>query len=147
MVGMNLGSKALARGPWGGLAVVALVCASLGCAKKGDLPPADTPPSPTAADEPPPPADMSCGMRILSAPPTEILVDGKSVGVSPVTVERLKPGMHDVTFVDEDNGNVTLQVPLAEGEFREVVHNLPPKATDVANEKNPKAPDATKEKK
>ena len=76
-------------------------------------------------------ADLSCGMKVFSLPPTQILVDGKAVGTSPVTVDNLKPGVHDVTFVDEDNGNVTLQVTLAEGEFQEVHHNLPPKATDV----------------
>jgi hypothetical protein len=131
MVGMNLGSKALARCPWGGLAAIALLCAGLGCgAKKGDLPPIDTPTNPTGTEEPPPQADM-----ILSAPPTQILVDGKAVGTSPVTVGKLKPGTHDVTFVDEENGNVTLPVTLAEGEFRDVVLNLPPKATDVQSGK------------
>ena len=111
-----------------------------GCGKKGDLPPVDNPSSPTGTDEPPPKADLSCGMRIVSNPSTKILVDGKDVGASPVTVDHLKPGMHEVTFTDEDNGNVTLQVSLSEGEFQEVVHNLPPKATGVKGEplKEPK---------
>jgi hypothetical protein len=117
--------------------LVAVLCAGIGCGKKGDLPPVDNPSSPTGTEEPPPKADLSCGMRVVSNPPTKILVDGKDVGTSPVTVNHLKPGMHEVTFTDEDNGNVTLQVNLAEGEFKDVVNNLPPKATGVTGGKQP----------
>ena len=113
--------------------MAALLCCSLGCGgKKGDLPPVQDPStSGTGEEGPPPQADLSCGMQVASNPSTQILVDGKAVGASPVKVDKLKCGLHEVTFVDEDNGNVTLQVTLAEGEFRDVVHNLPPKATDV----------------
>jgi hypothetical protein len=82
-------------------------------------------------DEPPPTdADLTGGLRIVSEPPAKILVDGKDVGMSPVEVEGLAPGAHDVTFVDETHGNVTLQVELAEGEFQAVHHNFPPKAKE-----------------
>ncbi len=129
---MKVRTKAQARWSWGAIGLSALLCASLGCGKKGDLPPAENPSTSATTEEgPQPKADMSCGMKVFSSPPTQILVDGKAVGTSPVTVDHLKPGVHDVTFVDEDNGNVTLQVTRAEGQFQEVVHNLPPKATDI----------------
>lgn len=110
---------------------MALVFALAGCpSKTSDLPPADGPNPLTSGGEDHPKADLSCGLKVVSAPPTEILVDGKSVGTSPVTVEHLGCGSHDVTFVDEENGNVTLPVELQPGEFQEVHHNLPPKAVE-----------------
>lgn len=78
---------------------------------------------------------MSCGMKVIATPPTEILVDGKSVGQSPATVEHLKPGTHDVTFVDEENGNRTLQITLEPGQFQEVYQAMPPSATEHKKEK------------
>jgi hypothetical protein len=98
-----------------------------------NLPPAE---DPSVVDDPveepgePGNADLTGGLRIVSEPPAQILVDGKSVGTSPVEVEGLAPGTHDVTFVDDEHGNVTLQVQLAEGQFQVVHHNFPPKAKE-----------------
>lgn len=106
----------------------------LGCSGgPANLPPAEEPSSP---EEPivepgePANADLTGGLRIVSEPSAKILVDGKDVGMSPVEVEGLAPGSHDVTFVDEEHGNVTLQVQLAEGQFQVVHHNFPPKAKE-----------------
>ena len=98
--------------------------------------PAVPKPPPSSTADQPPEVDQEddqiykAGMEIVSTPPTRILVDGKDVGKSPVKVEGLMPGSHDVTFVDEVNGNVTMAVELAEGEFRKVHHALPPKASE-----------------
>jgi hypothetical protein len=74
---------------------------------------------------------MSCGLKVVATPPTEILLDGKSIGMSPATADKIPPGIHEVTFVDDENGNVTLEVTLQPGEFQVVSHNMPPKATDT----------------
>ena len=111
----------------------ALLWVAAGCgSKKTDVPPpGDALNPPMTGDEPQRKADMSAGMRIVADPPTEILVDGKSVGMSPVTVEHLRPGTHDVTYLDEEDGNRTLQVTLEPGQFQEVYQAMPPKATDT----------------
>ena len=130
---MCVRSKLVLRARLGGLGLGALVLALTGCpTKTTDLPPADGRSPLTSGGEEPKNADLTCGLKIISAPPTEILVDGKAVGTSPVTVEHIGCGAHDVTFVDEENGNVTLPVELQTGEFQEVHQNLPPKATEGA---------------
>jgi hypothetical protein len=122
------------RSRWGRWTVLLAAAAWLGCSGgPAALPPAD---DPSDAEEPiveqgePVDADLTGGLRVVSEPSAKILIDGKDVGMSPVEVEGLAPGSHDVTFVDEDHGNVTLQVQLAEGQFQVVHHNFPPKATE-----------------
>jgi hypothetical protein len=73
----------------------------------------------------------SCGLIIASNPSTEVLVDGKSAGKTPVTVEDLAAGSHEVTFVGPDGENVTMTVELAEGQYQRVQHNMVPKAREM----------------
>lgn len=115
-----------------------LATAWLGCSgSPAALPPAE---DPGAVEDPiveptePTDADLTGGLRIVSEPSAKILVDGKDVGMSPVEVEGLESGTHDVTFVDEEHGNVTLQVELAEGQFQVVHHNFPPRAKESTSE-------------
>ena len=60
------------------------------------------------------------------------LLDGKPVGKTPISVDRLKPGRYDVTIKDEANGDVTMNVQLGEGEYRTVKHNVVPRADSSA---------------
>lgn len=113
------------------IAPIFLLAAFLvGCPKPAEVPDPDAVPTATA---PPPPPDLdlsrSSGLVIQSQPPTKILVDGKEVGMSPITVENLATGEHEVTFVSED-GNMTMTVELAEGQYQTVQHNFTPKASD-----------------
>jgi hypothetical protein len=111
-----------------GLVLAAAI--AFGCSKGRDLP---APKGPRLDEEPPPPVkDMSrtSGLIIQSSPPTKILVNGKSVGSSPVTVDDLAAGSHEITFVDEAHGDVTMTVELAVGEYQRVHHNLVPRAKD-----------------
>lgn len=114
--------------------MVLLAVAWLGCSSSApSLPPADDPSGTDdpVMEQPPPEGDLTGGMRVVANPPAKILIDGKEVGMSPVEVEGLEAGTHDVTFVDETHGNVTLQVELAPGQFQVVHHNLPPKAKEA----------------
>jgi hypothetical protein len=58
----------------------------------------------------------------------EVLLDGKPAGKTPVTLENLKPGSHDITYKDEANGNATYTVDLGEGEYKVQKHNVVPRA-------------------
>jgi len=86
--------------------------------------------SPTLDEPPQEDLSHSSGVIVVSSPPTRIKVDGKDVGMSPVTVEDLSAGEHEVTFEDA-GGDVTMTVDLGEGEYQKVHHNVTPKATDA----------------
>jgi len=77
---------------------------------------------------------MSCGMKVIATPPPKSRWMASPLAV-PATVEHLKPGTHDVTFVDEENGNRTLQITLEPGQFQEVYQAMPPSATEHKKEK------------
>ncbi|HLM72325.1 MAG TPA: PEGA domain-containing protein, partial [Polyangiaceae bacterium] len=66
---------------------------------------------------------------------TEILLDGKKIGTTPISAHKVTPGTHDVTFVDERNGNRTMTVTIAAGEAKTVKSDLPPQIREQ------KAPD------
>ena len=48
-----------------------------------------------------------------------------------MTIDQLAAGSYEVTYVDPDNGNVTMLVDLAEGQYRVLRHNVVPKAVDA----------------
>ena len=73
---------------------------------------------------------QSAGLIIASTPSTDVLVDGKPAGKTPVTVEGLATGMHEVTFLGPDGDNVTMTVELGEGQYQRVHHNVVPKASE-----------------
>ena len=87
-------------------------------------------------DELPPPipeVDLanSCGLIIASTPSTEVLVNGKKVGKTPLEVDNLPAGTHEVTFLGPDGDNVTMTVELAEGQYQRVHHNVVPRAREM----------------
>ena len=92
--------------------------ALLACPSK-NVPP---PPEPNVALPPePPPAPMSCSIHVVANPPAKILVDGRpGCDLSPCTIDKLPPGAHAVTCVDEVAGNMTLDIELYPGVHMEV---------------------------
>jgi hypothetical protein len=86
----------------------------------------------------PPPSDTTEGeesneatedpalLDVLADQETEILLDGKKIGTTPISAHKVTPGTHDVTFVDERNGNRTMTVTIAAGEAKTVKSDLPP---------------------
>jgi hypothetical protein len=83
--------------------------------------------------EPPPDRnlDNQAGLIIESPSPVEVLVDGKKVGKTPITVENLTSGEHEVVFLDPDEGRVTMTVNLSSGEYKRVHHASSPDASDA----------------
>jgi hypothetical protein len=96
-------------------------------------------PKAAAADDPPEkPADDTATIDAYCNPPTQVLVDGKPAGTSPITGYKVKPGSHDVTFVDELTGNRTMTVVLEPGDGKVVTSDRPPSATQKKPEKGDK---------
>ena len=58
--------------------------------------------------------------------PTEIKLDGKSIGKTPISGYKVPPGTHDVTFVFGDRDTPTLSVTLGPGEAQTVKLDPPP---------------------
>jgi hypothetical protein len=112
-------------------AVVPLVIVLAATACGGSAPPrASAPPTPA---EPEPSLgsedDGSAVLEILAASPTEILLDGQSIGKTPISGYKVAPGSHDVTFVDGANGNRTMAVRLEPGESKVVQADPVPAAS------------------
>ena len=113
-------------------AFAALALGILGCGASEPPPPA----VPLAAATPEEPVDEYGQLEILCNPPSDVLLDGKKIGTTPIKGFRVAPGSHDVTFVDEVGGNRTMTVSLGPGEGRAVVSDRPPNAM-VAPEAKP----------
>ena len=116
--------------------VLALLFAStfaLGCSN-GKVPDPKEPESaePTLEAMPEPEGKpLTSGLIITASPNVEVLVDGNSVGTTPVTAEPLEPGAHDVTFMFEGDERVTQTVELAEGEYQKVHQSVSPDSSDA----------------
>lgn len=84
-------------------------------------------------DEPPTTSmENQAGMIIQSSPSgMEVRVDGKSVGSTPVTVDNLSEGEHEVIYVDPKDGNVTYTIDLVSTEYKKVHHAQSPDASDA----------------
>lgn len=93
--------------------------------------PAVTPLAPPPVEDPEPTADTSALLDILAGKPTEILLDGKSIGTTPIQGHKVSPGSHDVTFVDEANGNRTMGVDVGPGEAKTVQSDPAPSANET----------------
>jgi hypothetical protein len=66
-------------------------------------------------------------LDILSDPPTDVVFDGKPIGKTPIKNFKTTPGQHDVTFVDEDEGNRTMGVDVQPGDHETVKLDRIPK--------------------
>ncbi|UQA56400.1 PEGA domain-containing protein [Polyangium aurulentum] len=102
-----------------------LVCVGVGCGGGSQTEPAANtpPPIPTTESEGFGGAEVSDDsgtLDILSDRPTEVLLDGKPIGKTPITNYKAMPGPHDVTFVDEAGGNRTMSVTLNAGDHQTV---------------------------
>jgi hypothetical protein len=105
--------------------------------------PAVTPTSSPPVEDPEPTTDTSSFLDILAGQPTEILLDGKPIGTTPIQGYKVSPGSHDVTFIDEANGNRTMGVEVGPGDSKTVQSDpMPP-----ANETMKGDPKAEKDKK
>lgn len=103
----------------------------VGCAgKSSDLPPADDPAGLDVEGPQGHAEDPVGSIQVLTNQPTKIMIDGKPSGEAPVTVDNILEGTHDVTFIDEVHGNVTMQVEVIAGQTSAVSYNPPPKATE-----------------
>jgi hypothetical protein len=110
------------------LGVALVLCTGAACGSGGEAQPA--PKVAASADDPPEPkTDDTATIDAYCNPPSKILVDGKPAGMSPVTGFKVKPGSHDVTFVDEMTGNRTMTVVLEPGDGKVVTSDRPPSAT------------------
>ena len=113
------------------LSVAGLALLCVGCASKPEIPPVKEP-TPTIDVNPVPKAvEHLGGIEILGSSPTKVLVDGKPAGTTPVTVENLRVGTYEVTYIDEVGGNATHSVVVAEGMYPTVTHNRIPKAGEA----------------
>ena len=111
----------------------------------GKTPPPEPPKTsaPVADDEIPSDNDGEnvAFLEIASSVPTKILLDGKAVGETPIDMIKVKPGTHEVTFVDERGGNRTMVVTVGPGESQSV-HSNP--STTSADAILPPAPEGKK---
>ena len=110
-----------------------LIAAALliGCASRPPEPPAVAPaPAAPAASEPEPEVDTT--IEVLSGAPTEILLDGKPIGTTPIARHKVTPGTHEVTFVDPARGNRTMMVTVDEGDAKTVKSDPPPSIIESA---------------
>jgi hypothetical protein len=85
--------------------------------------------NPSGEDPPEHKLDDTATIDAMCAPACDVLVDGKPAGHSPVSGFKVKPGSHDVTFVDEVTGNRTMTVILEPGDGKVVTSDRPPSAT------------------
>jgi hypothetical protein len=97
-------------------------------------------PTGSAAWEPPPEGDLSSTIDVLSGKPTEILLDGKAIGTTPITGFKVTPGPHDVTFIDEGAGNRTMSIVVEAGDSQTVQTDPAPAANDEMRPEASKAP-------
>lgn len=83
------------------------------------------------ADLPPEPKSLKAGLIITSSPSVDIQIDGKSIGKTPIEVNDLDPGTHDVTFMFDGDEKMTQTVTLGEGETQKLNQNVSPDSSDA----------------
>ena len=111
--------------PWAcALGSAALALSALACGASNEPAPQAPAPTVTAPPEEPQAAEYAT-LDILCDPPTNILLDGKLIGKSPLTAHKVAPGKYDVTFADEETGNRTMTVEVGPGEGKTVQSDRP----------------------
>src|SRR5262245_18800185 len=109
-----------------GLIVLALGVLGLsGCG--GSSEPAQTPGNapPASPDDPDPGTDDAALLDILSANPTEIKLDGKVIGKTPINGYKVRPGHHEVVFMLSEEP-VTMPVDVGAGQLQTVKYDPAP---------------------
>jgi hypothetical protein len=90
----------------------------------GSAPKEPATPAPAEAEEPQ--GDTSATLDVFCTPSaSEVRVDGKPIGESPISKYKVPPGPHDVTCVDPKTGPSTMAVTLEPGEVRSVSLGTP----------------------
>ncbi len=114
----------------GGALLVGTVLFGAACTGTSDVPPPREPEPTLTAPHEAEKRKQHLGTIVIESSPAALvaLLNGKSVGNTPITVDDLPAGNYDVTFKDEANGDVTMTVELGEGEYRTVRHNVVPRA-------------------
>jgi len=108
----------------------------LGCGGGGEPPPNTPSTTAPAADiDERGSTDDTAILDILSGNPTEIRLDGKSIGKTPINGKKVTPGSHDVTFVFTEDDTPTLSVELGPGESRTVKLDPAPHIQEHEKEK------------
>ena len=127
----------------------ALIPLALLACGTSEPPPAAAPLVTAAPEEPAAPKEAEYAtLDILCEPPTQILLDGKPIGTTPLNAYKVTPGKHDVTFNDEENGPRTLTVEVNPGEGRSVVSDRPrTRMVEGVGEKKDDKKDKPKDKK
>ena len=95
-------AKAFSLGPLGALLAACLILVRRLADRAADREP--SPQSELAEEDPAQATDDSAMLYIIAANETEILLDGKPIGKTPLNGYKVAPGSHDVTFVDEKTG-------------------------------------------
>ncbi|WP_438021041.1 PEGA domain-containing protein [Sorangium sp. So ce315] len=128
-------------------AAALFVIALAGCGGAAPPPQPVAPPPPVATTpepEPEPPLDDTPMLDVVSAQPTEILLDGKPIGTTPISGHKVAPGTHEVTFVDPERGNRTMMVTLEPGDAKTVQSDPPPSIKESAGGATGEKQDAKK---
>src|SRR5215468_11756344 len=102
-----------------GLAVLAALCTGFvlpACSGSQSGEGSGTPPMATAGpEEGEGSGDQAATLDVMSGQPTEIKLDGKPIGKTPISGYKVAPGTHDVTFMFTDKDTPTLPVTLGPG--------------------------------
>jgi hypothetical protein len=106
------------------LAALSLGCGSSGAGGEEPKTPKSTPGTSEVMEESAP--EEAAILDILSGNPTEIRIDGKKVGTTPITGLKVSPGTHDVTFVFTEEDTPTLGVTVGPGDSKTVKLDPPP---------------------
>jgi hypothetical protein len=69
--------------------------------------------------------DDSSYLEILADPDTDVLVDGKPAGKTPIKKIQVTPGSHDVTFDDDVGGPRTMSIVVQPGDYQTVKSDRP----------------------
>jgi hypothetical protein len=109
--------------------VLSLTLTLAGCGGEATRPPATPVAAPSVAE--PPPADETPTLDVNSGNVTEVRLDGKSIGNTPIKAFKVAPGKHEVTFVFSESNSPTLLVELGPGESKVVTLDPPPTAKDT----------------
>jgi hypothetical protein len=127
--------NAASRGLWPlilalGLTVGVGASATVGCGGASQVEPTDpsTAPITTTTSEgfgQTEVADDSSYLEIVANPPTDVLLDGKPIGKTPLKKVKVTPGAHDVTFDDDVGGPRTMSVVVNAGDYQTVKSDRP----------------------
>jgi hypothetical protein len=118
-----------------------LLAAALAACGSAPPPAPDVAPRPSAQPSEPEPdaeAEQASTLNVIAGSPTEILLDGKPIGTTPISGHKVAPGSHEVTFIDEARGNRTMMVTVEPGDAKTVQSDVVPPAVDMGNEEKKK---------